>query len=97
MQLTENQKRHLRGLAHKRKPVVMIGDPGLTEAVVHELDRALEAHELVKVRVRGAERADRDAIIQRMCDQTRAILVQRIGHVAVLYRPSETPRIRLPG
>ena len=96
MPLTEKQKRHLRGLAHHLKPVVMIGDAGLSDGVLRELDLSIEHHELIKVRVNAADREDRDAIIQRMCAGVNAELVQRIGHVAVLYRPAKTPHINLP-
>ncbi len=96
MELTEKQKRHLRALGHAKKPVVFVGGASLTSNVVHELDEALKAHELLKVRVGAGDREERDSIIERMCREAGATLVQRIGHVALLYRPAETPRIQLP-
>ncbi len=87
MQLTDKQRRHLRGLAHDLKPVVMVGDAGLTDAVVREAERALHDHELIKIKVRAADRDTRDALITDLATRTTSELVNRIGHVAVLYRP----------
>lgn len=96
MSLTLKQKKSLRNLAHSRKPVVIIGQHGLGENVIGEIDQALEHHELVKVRVNAADRAQRGEFIERICKATGAELVQRIGHIAVLYRRHPTrPRIPL--
>jgi RNA-binding protein len=86
MQLSEKQKKHLRRLAHPLHPVVMLGNAGLTEAVVSELERALEDHELVKVSARVGERSARDAALVELARRTSAVVVQRVGHVAVFYR-----------
>src|SRR5688572_22751819 len=95
--LTEKQKKHLRGLAHARDPVVLIGQGGLSPAVTAELETALGAHELVKVRARVGDRDQRDGIFAELSQQTRSALVQRIGNVAVFYRPrKDKPRIILP-
>ena len=95
--LTEKQKKHLRGLAHAREPVVMIGQGGLSPAITGELDTALGAHELVKVRARVGDREQRDSIFAELAQQTRSELVQRIGNVGVFYRPrKDKPRIILP-
>jgi RNA-binding protein len=96
--LTEKQRRHLRGLAHPLDPVIQIGQAGLTDAVVTETARALHDHELVKVKARGADRAARDALLEALARRTAAELVQRIGHVGVLYRAHAVlPKIILPG
>jgi RNA-binding protein len=95
--LTEKQKRHLRGLGHPRRPVVMLGAQGYTEAVRNELEQALLRHELLKVRVAAGDREARDAIIAQLCIDTGAELVQRIGNVALLYRRHpDKPRLVLP-
>ena len=95
--LTEKQKKHLRGLAHLREPVVMIGQGGLSPAISGELETALGAHELVKVRARVGDRDQRDSIFAELAQQTSSALVQRIGNVAVFYRPrKDKPRIILP-
>ncbi len=97
MKLSEAQKKHLRGLGHKLKPLVMIGEAGLSDAVYAEFDATLEHHELIKVRVRVGDRDARDATIRALCERSGAVLVQRIGNVALLYRENpEKQRIRLP-
>jgi RNA-binding protein len=97
MQLSEKQKRHLRGLGHSLKPVVMMGNAGLSDAVLAELTRALDDHELIKVRVRFGDRKVRDETIARLCEKSGAVLIKRIGNVALVYRPNpEKQRIALP-
>lgn len=94
--LTPSQKRHLRSLAHGLHPVILTGAGGLSESLLRELDRALEHHELIKVRANAEDRESRDAMIESMCEAVNAELVQRIGHIAVLYRPAKEPRLKLP-
>ncbi len=97
MNLTEKQLRFLRGKAHALKPVVMLGQKGLTENVVAETVQALRDHELIKVRVRSTDRAQRESWISALVSQCSCVLVARIGHVAVLYRAaSPIPRLVLP-
>ncbi len=97
MQLTEKQRRHLKGLAHPLKPVILMGNAGLTPAVVAETDRALLQHELIKVRLPGLDREERDAALAELAQRTTSAMVTRIGHVAVLYRPHpDLPKISLP-
>jgi len=94
MALSERQKKHLRRLGHELRPVVMVGDAGAAEGVIRECDLALEHHELVKAKVRGADRTERDAIIDQLAGATGAEVVQRIGNVALLYRRHpDQPRI----
>ncbi|MHC9086548.1 ribosome assembly RNA-binding protein YhbY [Luteimonas sp. RIT-PG2_3] len=90
--LTPAQNRFLRGQAHGLKAMLQIGGKGLTDAVVSEIEGALEHHELIKVRVDASDRDERDSIIQAVATRTGAALIQRIGHIAVLYRPSEERR-----
>ena len=78
-------KKKLRAEAHTLKPVVMIGQSGLTAAVLAEIELALDAHELVKVKIR-AERDERKMIIEKICSDTGAELIQTIGQIAVIYR-----------
>ena len=86
MTLTEQQKREFRTRGHHLKPVVSIGNAGLTDAVIRELDLSLEHHELMKVRISGAGRDERNRIIDAICDACRAEKVQAIGNIALLYR-----------
>ncbi len=75
----------------------MIGGTGLSNAVAEEVERALATHELIKIRIRAGDRDARNEIIQRICNERHAELVQRIGNTAVFYRVSEElPRIILP-
>ena len=95
--LSNPQKRHLKALAHPRKPVVLIGDHGLTPTVLHEIIQALDHHELIKIRVSAADRETRDQVITEICMTTSAALIQRIGHIATLFRRNhQAPRIALP-
>jgi RNA-binding protein len=97
MGLSEKQKKHLRRLAHPLSPLVLVGQAGLTDGVVNELDRALTDHELVKVAARVGERASRDAALTLLAARTRAELVHRVGHVGVFYRRSPAlAKILLP-
>ena len=97
MDLTERQKKLLRGLGHQLKPVLMVGDAGLTDGVLREFSSTIDHHELVKVRVRVGDRKGRDQIISELCERGGAALVTRIGNVALLYRRNEEdPKIRLP-
>lgn len=97
MPLTEKQKKHLRKLGHRLEPTIATGSAGLSEGLLAELDATLAHHELLKVRVRAADRESREAMIRALCEATGAELVQRIGHVAVLWRPNpEQRRVPLP-
>jgi len=77
----------LKGRAHALEPVVQIGHDGLTDAVLGEIDRALTAHELIKVRAGGHERGDRAALLAAICASTGAASVQQVGKIMVLWRP----------
>ena len=87
MPLTSAERRSLRARAHTLKPVVQTGGQGLTEAVLAEVDIALEAHELIKLRLPGMPREDRRAAARRSAAHCKAELVGEIGSVVILYRP----------
>ena len=96
MPINASQKRFLRGRTHHLNPVVMIGDKGMSENVLIELERALDHHELIKVKLR-TDRASRAALIGQISDQCSAELINKIGQVACFYRRnSEKPVIELP-
>lgn len=86
MPLTSTQRRELRARAHSLNPVVQTGGKGLTEAVTKEVEAALAAHELIKVRFPGMEREDRKAAAAQLSKQTYSELVGEIGAIAILYR-----------
>ncbi|PHS69474.1 MAG: ribosome assembly RNA-binding protein YhbY [Methylophaga sp.] len=97
MAVNDKQKRYLRGLAHQLKPVVMIGNKGLTETVLAEIHNALDHHELIKVRVSGQEKAGRTEMMNEIADKTSSNLIMSIGHIGSFYRPAQEPTIQLPG
>ena len=95
MPLKANQKKNLRAQAHHLKPVVIVADKGLSETVVAEIERALNDHELIKVKLRG-DRDMREAWAQNISKQCKADLIQSIGQVACFYRKHpEKPIINL--
>ncbi len=96
MALNKTQRSHLRKLAHPLKPVVIVGQAGLTENVMTEINVALEHHELIKVRLNAADKTTRQEMIDSIIEQTSAEQVQAIGHICALYRTAEKPHIMLP-
>ena len=90
--LTAAQTRFLRGQAHGLKAMLQVGGKGVSDALVAEVDGALEHHELIKVKVAATDREVRDAMVDELAKRAGAALVQRIGHTAVLYRPSKDHR-----
>jgi RNA-binding protein len=96
-ELSEKQRRYLRGLAHPLSPVILLGKEGFTEAVAKETARALHDHELIKVKGIGGDRDARDAAFAALAQRTGSALVHRIGNVGVLYRPrADLKRIIIP-
>ena len=85
--LTPRERAHLKGRAHALEPVVRIGAGGLKDSVIAEIDRALTAHELIKVRADADDRAGRVALFDTICERTDAAAVQQVGKVLVLWRP----------
>ena len=97
MNLSSKQRRYLRSLAHHLRPVVQIGDRGLTEEVMSKVDMELEVHELIKIKMASKDRAEREAMGERIERKTGSSVVQRIGKVVILYRTrSKNPTIKLP-
>ena len=94
--LSTKQKQFLKGLAHHLSPVVMLGGNGLTEGGLAEIANALNHHELIKVKIAGADRETKQLIIDAIVRETQSSNVQTIGHILVLYRPSEEGKIQLP-
>jgi len=93
--LTGGQRRHLRGLAHPLKPVIIVGEGGVSEAVLKALDDALERHELVKIRLR--QPSDKKEAARSLAEASGAALCGVVGHTVVLYRPDpKAPKIEIP-
>jgi RNA-binding protein len=96
MNLTTKQKQFLKGLAHDKKPIVQLGNNGLTEGVVAEIENALGHHELIKVKIPTDDRDEKQLIADAIVRETHSIKIQIIGHTLVLYKPSDEPKIILP-
>ncbi|MBR9856862.1 MAG: ribosome assembly RNA-binding protein YhbY [Gammaproteobacteria bacterium] len=96
MTLTNKQRQYLKGMAHSLKPVVLLGQHGLTEGVLAEIDLALNFHELIKVKVAAEDREVKKLIMDAIVRETGAVKVQNIGHMLTLYRASEEKKISLP-
>lgn len=95
--MNSKQISYLRGLAHSLNPVVMIGNNGLTESVLKEIDVNLNAHELIKIKVMGDDRELRKHMLEEICTKTNAVAVHHIGKQLVVYRQSaDKPRIVVP-
>jgi RNA-binding protein len=93
-ELTSKQRKVLRGHAHALEPTVLVGQAGVTEAVLRSVDEALTAHELIKVRLREPE--DKKAAAHELSTRTHAALCGLVGHTVILYRPNpDDPRIAL--
>jgi RNA-binding protein len=88
MKLNSQQIKRLKQQAHHLKPVVMLGQLGLSDNVMHEIDLSLLAHELIKVKLAGLDRQDRVKIGNEISQRLQANLVQIIGQIAILYRPN---------
>jgi len=86
MTLSESQKKYLRGRGHALKPVITVGDAGLSASLMAEYESTIAHHELIKVRVRSGDRSVRNAIIHELCASGSAELIQRVGNVALIYR-----------
>ena len=97
MPLSSSQNRYLRSLAHDLSAVVLLGNKGATDAVVKELNQALDIHELVKVKLSGGDKQERQAQIDVLTGGTTAEQIHQIGHVVVLFRRNvDEPKIALP-
>jgi putative YhbY family RNA-binding protein len=87
IRLTPRQRAALKARAHALEPVVQVGQAGASDAVVAEVDRALTAHGLIKVRLAGADRAERETLAAELSGRTEAAVVQQVGRILVLWRP----------
>lgn len=95
MPLDQTRKKQLRAIGHQLNPVVMVSERGISEGVNQELERALEDHELIKVKLAVAEPAERRELAAAICEQHRAELVQAVGKVILIYRAAQKPNPRL--
>ncbi len=96
LELTVEQRKFLKAKAHALKPVVMIGNQGLSGAVLKETEHALAAHELIKIRVLGDEREARERYMVTLCETLNAAPVLHIGKLLLIYRAGQKPKLQLP-
>lgn len=97
IKLTNNQKKFLRSKGHSLKPIVMVGQHGLSESVLAELEATMAKHELLKIKIRIDKREEKQKIIDKIINTSNAHLVQVIGNIVVIYRGfDEQPQIILP-
>lgn len=96
MSLNKKQIQFLKGEAHSLKPVVLLGSNGLTEAVIAEIDYALNHHELIKVKIPTDDREVKGLIVDAICRETDSQKVQLIGKTLVIYRQSDEKKIHIP-
>ena len=96
IKLNSKQTSHLRALGHALNPVVMIGNNGLTEQVLREIDISLKARELIKIKVFGDDREQRKQMLEDICGKLDAAPIHHIGKQLVIYRPADKPKITLP-
>ena len=94
--MNSKQISFLRSLAHNINPVVMIGNNGLSESVLKEIDSSLNAHELIKIKVLGDDRALRVSLLAQICQHTGAVAVHHIGKQLVIYRANSPAKIIIP-
>ena len=95
--LTNNQKKFLRSMGHALKPVVMVGQHGLSESVLAELESTMTKHELLKIKIRSEGKKKKQQMINKIVELSQSHLVQVIGNIMVIYRPfDEEPQIILP-
>ncbi|TWC71141.1 ribosome assembly RNA-binding protein YhbY [Herbaspirillum sp. SJZ099] len=96
LKLTPAERSELRAQAHALNPVVIVGESGLSDSVLKEIDKSLDSHGLIKVRVFGDDREARIAIYETVCEQLKAAPVQHIGKLLVLYRPKKEDEKKKP-
>lgn len=95
MKIDQDKKKHFRRIGHQLKPILTITDKGISENHLIELERALEDHELIKVKINLLDKDERTAAISELCDKSQAVCVQTIGKVAMLFRKAANPNPRL--
>ena len=95
MLISNRQKKHFRTIGHNLRPVVTISHKGLTNSLGHEIDRALNDHELIKIKINTRRREVRKEITSQICEQHHAECIQSIGYISLVYRPSKTTNPKL--
>lgn len=94
-QLSAKDRKNFRAIGHKLKPIVTVASKGLSASVCEEIERALNDHELIKIKFAVGDRDIKKQLVDELCTQLSASQVQIIGHIALLYRPVDKPDPRL--
>lgn len=94
--LTATQIRFLRAQAHHLRPLVLVGDGGLSAAVLKEIATAIKTHELIKIKAAQGERAEREVMLTTICETVGAAAIQHIGKTLVVYKPAAPAKLVLP-
>lgn len=95
MTLSNADKKRFRAIGHQLKPIITVAEKGLTENIQLELERALNDHELIKLKLVTADKAEKAALVEEICALTKSAVAQTIGHVVLLYRPAKRPDAKL--
>ena len=95
MQLSQSERKWFKSIGHGLNPIVSIASKGLTDNVMSEINRALRDHELIKIKVSIPDRQTKAEIIEQLCKDANAELIQTIGHVALIYKPAKNPNPKL--
>ncbi len=95
MAISNDDRKRLRGIGHRLRPVVTVAGKGLSETVLIEIDRALTDHELIKIKLAEPERSARQKTVADLCARTGVQVIQQIGHVVLLFRKAAKPDPRL--
>ena len=95
MSLSNNTKKHYRTIGHDLNPIVTIGGNGLSEGVIEEINRALNDHELIKIKIAVGDKSDRKQLVEALTQETSAEVIQEIGKVALIFREAKKPNTKL--
>ncbi len=95
MTLLNSQKKKYKAIGHKLKPVVILAENGLSENVLKEIERALDDHELIKIKINTEDRDEKQALVDAVCQKTLSTLIQLVGKTALVFRPAKKPNPKL--
>lgn len=93
--ISQKDKKRFRAIGHHLRPVVTVAGNGLSESVMHEIGRALNDHELIKIKILATDKDERGELIATISDAQQAVVVQKIGHIVLLYKAAATPNAAL--
>ena len=95
MPISNSNKKHYRSIGHNLKPIVTVAQKGITDNIRREVDRALNEHELIKIKLLTSDRSEKEKLSNEICRELNAECIQRIGHMMLVYRAAKKPNARL--